>query len=129
VIEVIAGQSITVELKMVIDKSYHTYANPPTDATAKPTELSLDASKSGNVKLLTVDYPDGKLKQLSSTGLEPVAIYEDEAVLKAKIEVPKNAPAGEIEAVFVVDYQVCTDQFCLAPARERVSVKLRIRQP
>ncbi len=124
-----AGEPAIVTVKLVIDDGYHTYANPPTDDTAKPTELKLDESASGPVRLLAVEYPEGKQKQLSSTGLEPVAIYEKEAVLKARIEVPADTPAGKVSIVLVVDYQVCTDQFCLPPAKERIQVELQVNRP
>jgi len=91
--------------------------------------LKLDESASGPVRLLAVEYPEGKQKQLSSTGLEPVAIYEKEAVLKARIEVPADTPAGKVSFVLVVDYQVCTDQFCLPPAKERIQVELQVNRP
>ncbi|MBI1324562.1 DUF255 domain-containing protein [bacterium] len=128
-VEVVAGKSVIVTVNLVINDGYHTYANPPTDDSAKPTELRLDESASGPVRLLGVEYPEGKPKQLSSTGLEPVAVYEKEAALKARLEVPVDTPAGKISIVLVVDYQVCTDQFCLPPAKERIPVELKVTRP
>jgi uncharacterized protein YyaL (SSP411 family) len=128
-IEVVAGKQVIVDINLTIDQGYHTYANPPTDETARPTELKLDETSSGSVRLAGVEYPEGKFKQLSSTGLDPVAIYEKEAVLKAKLDVPADTPAGAITITLIVEYQVCTDQFCLPPAKERIPVEIQVIRP
>jgi len=128
-LEVVAGKTAEVTIRLTIDESYHTYANPPTNDTARPTELKLDEAASGKVRLAGVEYPEGKLKSLSSTGLEPVAIYEKEAAITARLEVPADAPAGVTNVVLVLEYQVCTDQFCLPPAKDRINLELKVTRP
>ncbi len=122
--QAVAGRELVVELELDIAKTYHTYANPSASDSATPTELTLDEVESKPLVLKSVEYPAGELKQIASSGLEPVSIYEGKQVLKATILIPGNATAKELTAFFVVGYQVCTDQFCLPPAKLRVPLKV-----
>ena len=72
---------MVVELELDIAKTYHTYANPSASDSAKPTELTLDEVESKPLVLKSVEYPAGELKQIASSGLEPVSIYEGKQVL------------------------------------------------
>ena len=125
--QVAAGTELTVEVELEIASGYHTYGNPSTTDSAKPTELTMDEVASKPLTLTKVDYPPGELKQLPSSGLEPVSIYEGKPRLKATLMVPKDASGKELVATLVVAYQVCTDQFCLPPAKIRIPLKVIVK--
>jgi uncharacterized protein YyaL (SSP411 family) len=125
--QVAAGTELTVEVELEIASGYHTYGNPSTTDSAKPTELTMDEVASKPLTLTKVDYPPGELKQLPSSGLEPVSIYEGKPRLKAILMVPKDASGKEFVATLVVAYQVCTDQFCLPPAKIRIPLKVIVK--
>jgi hypothetical protein len=114
-------------VELEIASGYHTYGNPSTTDSAKPTELTMDEVASKPLTLTKVDYPPGELKQLPSSGLEPVSIYEGKPRLKAILMVPKDASGKELVATLVVAYQVCTDQFCLPPAKIRIPLKVIVK--
>lgn len=123
------GAEVVIELELLIEKGFHTYANPSTAESAKPTEVTLDDLASKPLELVNVDYPAGEVKQIASSGIEPVAIYEGKQVLKAWLRVPRDVPEKEVDGVFVISYQVCTDQYCLPPAKLRVPVKVVVKKP
>ena len=123
------GMEVTVAIELMIDKGFHTYANPSASEMAKPTEMTLDEAGSKGMELVAVDYPEGVIKQIDSGGIEPVAVYEDRQVLKARVRVAQNIAEKELTVTLVVSYQVCTDQYCLPPAKLRVPVKILVKQP
>ena len=125
--QVAAGTDMTVEVELEIASGYHTYGNPSTTDSAKPTELTMDEVASKPLTLTKVDYPPGDLKQIPSSGLEPVSIYEGKQRLKATLAIPKDASGKELVATLVVTYQVCTDQFCLPPAKIRIPLKVIVK--
>ena len=125
--QVAAGTNMTVEVELEIASGYHTYGNPSTTDSAKPTELTMDEVASKPLTLTKVDYPPGDLKQIPSSGLEPVSIYEGKQRLKATLAIPKDASGKELVATLVVTYQVCTDQFCLPPAKIRIPLKVIVK--
>ncbi len=127
--KVLSGKEVKIEFELVIEPKYHTYGNPSGVDSAKPTEAELEEATAGQVKVKRVDYPVGEAKQISSAGLEPVVIYEGRQKFTMWLEVPSDAAAGTIKTNIVVTYQVCTDQFCLPPAKLRLPITLDIAKP
>ncbi|MFM7131666.1 MAG: DUF255 domain-containing protein [bacterium] len=128
-IKVTAGKEVKVEFDLLIEPKYHTYGNPSGVDSAKPTEVDLEGTSAGPVRLKRVDYPAGEAKQVSSAGLEPVVIYEGRQRFAVLLEVPAAAAPGKVKTNLVVTYQVCTDQFCLPPTKLRLPVTLDIVKP
>jgi uncharacterized protein YyaL (SSP411 family) len=124
-----AGKEFKVDFDLLIEPKYHTYANPSGAESAKPTEVDLDEATAKPVTLKRIDYPEGEARQISSAGLEPVIIYEGKKRFVAVLDIPQNASQGTIKTSLVVNYQVCTDQFCLPPTKLRLPITLEIVKP
>ena len=128
-IKVVSGKMVTVEFDLLIDQGFHTYANPSGSDSAKPTELFLDEETSAPVELQIVEYPVGEFKQIESSGIEPVGVYEGRQRLKAQVKIPEDMQPQVKSVVFVLQYQVCTDQYCLPPAKVRIPISLEVIKP
>ena len=53
-------------------------------------------------------------------------IHEGEVKFTRKITIPKEAEAGKVEIALEIQYQACDDQRCLAPKKEKKTLKLAI---
>jgi len=103
----------TVTVTLVIDKSWHVYANPVglQDLVDAQTVVTFAAKEP--VRVLKLDYPPGKSMPDKVLGSD-YKVYEDRAEIKAVVQRAKG-DASPLEATVAV--QACNDRTCLFPAR------------
>jgi Disulphide bond corrector protein DsbC len=106
------GQSGDVLVPIKITNGYHINANPPSFPYLKATELEVPAAHGISVEFIT--YPDA-LKKTFSFAETPLAVYEGEAVLKARLKADQSAQTGKHNLSAKLRVQACDDKVCYAP--------------
>ncbi|WZO95880.1 DUF255 domain-containing protein [Isosphaeraceae bacterium EP7] len=123
--EIAPGASLTVTVTLTHKPGWHTYANPSTTDTARPTTLTLAPGETAT--LTDVTYPTGQRLKSTPLGQPPVEVYEDQVTLTATLTLPPETPAGDRTIHLKLAYQPCNDRACLAPATLDLPVNVRIK--
>jgi len=107
----------TVTVSIVIDESWHLYANPvPADFPGIPTTLTIEAQ--GKAIDAKVEYPRGKL--VKDKVLGDYYVYEDKVKFKANV---KRAKEDNSSLKVIVKVQACNEKQCLLPGTVKVNVR------
>ncbi len=107
-----AGESGELVVPIKIANGYHVNANPPSFSYLKATELQIPTANGVSVEFIT--YPDPLMKKFSFSDKE-LAVYEGEAVLKARLKADKSAQTGKHNLSAQLRVQACDDKVCYAP--------------
>src|SRR5829696_5007064 len=91
-VTIAAGESGEAVVQLQITNGYHVNANPPTLSYLKATELELTPADGIAVEFIT--YPDPLTKKFSFSE-KPLAVYEGETTLKARLKADKTAAPGQ----------------------------------
>jgi len=110
--DVYPGEQVSVDIKVMLDSAWHVNSNKPLDDFLIPTELNLEATELLSIE--GIDYPE---HTLFKTGFqeEPLAVYEHEFTVKARVKVAENAPLGAASLKGALRYQACNDKQCAPP--------------
>lgn len=119
-----AGESGEVPITLQISNGYHVNANPPSFAYLKPTELEIAPADGISVQFMT--YPDPLVKKFSFAQ-QPLAVYEGEIVLKARLKADKSAKPGKHNLLAKLRVQACDDKVCYAPGTADVMVPVNVK--
>jgi hypothetical protein len=104
-------QVLTVTL--IMDKSWHTYANPvPDDFPGLPVSVTVTGKGKDDVK---VEYPKGRLVKDTTVG--DYYVYDDTVDIKITV---KKAKGDALE--LNVKVQACSDKQCLLPSTLKLNV-------
>jgi Disulphide bond corrector protein DsbC len=106
------GQSGEVLVPIKIANGYHINANPPSFPYLKATELQVPPAHGISVEFIT--YPDA-VKKTFSFAETPLAVYEGEAVVKARLKADQSAQIGKHNLSAKLRVQACDDKVCYAP--------------
>ena len=107
------GQSAEVLVPIKIANGYHINANPPSFPYLKATELEVPTAHGISVEFVT--YPDALKKTFSFSPEAPLAVYEGEAVVKARLKADQSAQTGKHNLSAKLRVQACDDKVCYAP--------------
>ncbi|HEX5876336.1 MAG TPA: protein-disulfide reductase DsbD domain-containing protein, partial [Pyrinomonadaceae bacterium] len=99
-------------------------ANPPSFSYLKATELQIPTANGISVEFIT--YPDPLMKKFSFSDKE-LAVYEGEAVLKARLKADKSAQTGQHNLSAQLRVQACDDKVCYAPGVIDLLVPVNIK--
>lgn len=120
------GGSGDVVVPIKIKQGYHVNANPPTFPYLKPTELELPQTAGLSVEFIS--YPDPvKRKFAFAPDNQELAVYEGEAVVKARVKVDKSAQSGKRNLSAKLRVQACDEKVCYAPGVLDVTVPVNIQ--
>ena len=119
------GESGDVVVPIKIKQGYHVNANPPTFAYLKPTELELP--QSDGLKVEFISYPDPLKKKFAFSDNQELAVYEGEAIVKARVKADKSAQSGKRNLSAKLRVQACDDKVCYAPGVLDVTVPVIIQ--
>jgi thiol:disulfide interchange protein DsbD len=119
-----AGESGELVVPIKIANGYHVNANPPSFSYLKATELQIPAANGISVEFIT--YPDPLKKKFSFSDQE-LAVYEGEALLKARLKADKSAPTGKHNLSAQLRVQACDDKVCYAPGVIELKVPVNIK--
>src|SRR5215213_10651392 len=103
------GESGDVLVSLKIANGYHVNANPPSYSYLKATELEIQPAGGIVVELLT--YPDALTKKFSFAE-KPLAVYEGETTLKARLKADKTAAPGQHNLSAKFRVQACDEKVC-----------------
>ena len=118
------GESGDAVVLLKITNGYHVNANPPSYPYLKPTELELQPATGIVVEFIT--YPDPLTKKFAFAE-KPLAVYEGETTLKARLKADKTAPPGQHNLLAKLRVQACDDKVCYAPGALDLTVPVNIK--
>lgn len=118
------GESGDVVVPIKITHGYHVNANPPSFPYLKATELELP--KSDGISVEFISYPD-PLKKKFGFSEQELAVYEGEAIVKARVKADKSAQSGKRNLSAKLRVQACDDKVCYAPGVLDVIVPVNIQ--
>ena len=121
---IVAGESGELVVPIKIANGYHVNANPPSFSYLKATELQIPTANGISVEFIT--YPDPLKKKFSFSDKE-LAVYEGEAVLKARLKADKSAQTGKHNLSAQLRVQACDDKVCYAPGVIDLLVPVNIK--
>jgi Disulphide bond corrector protein DsbC len=118
------GESADAFVSLKIASGYHVNANPPSYSYLKATELEIQPAAGIAVEFMT--YPDALTKKFSFAE-KPLAVYEGETTLKARLKADKTAPPGQHNLSAKLRVQACDDKVCYAPGAIDVTLPVNIK--
>src|SRR5712664_395718 len=111
-VELAAGSSGEVQIRLTIQNGYHINANPPTYPYLIATALEI--SPSDGVSLSPVTYPK-PLSRKFVFAEKPLAVYEGETEVRATLKADKSAKQGQQPLPAKLRIQACDEQVCYPP--------------
>ena len=119
-----AGESGDAVVTLQITNGYHVNANPPTFSYLKATELEIKPAEGISVEFMT--YPNALTKKFAFAE-KPLAVYEGETILKARLKADKSAKPGSHNLSAKLRVQACDEAVCYAPGSLDVNVPVNIK--
>ena len=119
-----AGESGETVVRLQISNGYHVNANPASFSYLKPTQLELTAADGIAVEFIT--YPDPLTRKFSFSE-KPLAVYEGETTLKARLKADKASKPGTHNLSAKLRVQACDDKVCYAPGTIDLVVPVNIK--
>ena len=123
-IEVSAGQSQEVIVKVNTQNGYHINANPASFDYLKATELDLPDAP--DVVVDYIYYPNPQVKKFSFSDQE-LRVYEGETQLRIMMNADKNAAKGARTLPAKLNVQACDDKVCYPPGTISFSIPVTIK--
>jgi hypothetical protein len=119
-----AGESGDALVTLQITNGYHVNANPPTFSYLKATELEIPPAEGISVEFMT--YPNALTKKFAFAE-KPLAVYEGQTILKARLKADKSAKSGSHNLSAKLRVQACDESVCYAPGTLDVTVPVNIK--
>jgi hypothetical protein len=119
-----AGESGDAVVRLQITNGYHVNANPPTFSYLKATELEITPAAGISVEFMT--YPNALTKRFAFAE-KPLAVYEGETILKARLKADKSTKSGSHNLSAKLRVQACDETVCYAPGTLDVNVPVNIK--
>ncbi|HEX9252231.1 MAG TPA: protein-disulfide reductase DsbD [Ignavibacteriaceae bacterium] len=121
-IKVIQGESVSVNLSIIVNPTWHINSNKPNDDFLIPSEIT---AKGSGVKLTSIKYPQAKNLKLAFSE-EPVSVYEETSNAKLVFLTNSNATVGKQKVLVTLDYQACNNVSCMPPNSTTTEFELEI---
>ena len=118
------GESGDAVVSLKITNGYHVNANPPSYSYLKATELEIQPADGIAVEFLR--YPDALTRKFSFAE-KPLAVYEGETTLKARLKANNTAQPGKHNLSAKLRVQACDDKVCYAPGALDLQVPVNIK--
>ena len=115
----------TVEAAVVLDikDGWHLNANEPLQDYLIGTELNLD--RHSGIVIAETQYPEPKLDNFGFSP-EDLAVYGGEAPIFLSLRVDEDVEPGSYTLTGSLRIQSCSDEVCLAPTDEDVSLAIEV---
>ncbi len=121
------GETFQAALILDIMDEYHLNAHTLTDPDLIPTTVK--ASDDSPVTWPFIRYPEDLEKAGHPvTGLIDEQ-YHERVIVMLVGRIPEDAEIGELKSVLEVEYQTCTDTFCLFPVTKPVEMTIPVVAP
>jgi hypothetical protein len=123
-VEIKAGSSAEVTLKLTIAGGYHINANPPSFPYLKATEL--DVPPAGGVTPGKPVYPSSVTRKFAFSK-DPLAVYEGETAIKLPLSAAAGAQKGAQTLKGRLRIQACDEEACYPPRIIETSIPLTVK--
>jgi Disulphide bond corrector protein DsbC len=123
-VEIKAGGSAEVALKLTIANGYHINANPPSFSYLKATELTVEPSE--GVTPGKPVYPSSVTRKFAFSK-DPLAVYEGETAIKLPLNAAGNAQKGAHTLKGKLRIQACDEEACYPPRTIDTSIPVTIK--
>jgi DsbC/DsbD-like thiol-disulfide interchange protein len=123
-VQISAGESGDVTVRLTIQSGYHVNANPPTFSYLIPTELKI--ATADGITAGAISYPAPiNAKVLFSE--KPLAVYEGEIEVRATLKADKSAQPGQHSLPAKLRVQACDDQVCYPPGTRDLLIPVIVK--
>ena len=119
-----AGEAGEAVVKLEIKNGYHVNANPPSFSYLKATQLEITPAE--GISVQSMIYPDPLTRKFAFSE-KPLAVYEGEATLKARLKADKSTKPGTHNLSAKLSVQACDEAVCYAPGTMDVTVPVNIK--
>lgn len=109
---------------LTVQDGYHVNANPPTFPYLIPTQLDITAGD--GISVAFVSYPNALTKTFAFAD-KPLAVYEGETELTAKLKADRTATKGEHPVAAQLRVQACDDQVCYPPGLIELRIPVTVK--
>ncbi|HUQ32802.1 MAG TPA: protein-disulfide reductase DsbD N-terminal domain-containing protein [Pyrinomonadaceae bacterium] len=123
-VEIKAGGSTDVALKLTIAKGYHINANPPSFSYLKATELTIE--QAGGITPGKPVYPSSVTRKFAFSK-DPLAVYEGETAIKLPLTAAGSAPKGVQTLKGKLRIQACDEEACYPPRTLETSIPVTVK--
>jgi hypothetical protein len=123
-VELKAGDSAEVALKLTIASGYHINANPPSFSYLKATELTVEPSE--GVAQGKPVYPSSVTRKFAFSK-DPLAVYEGQTAIKLPLSAAENAQKGAHTLKGKLRIQACDEEACYPPRTIETSIPVTIK--
>ena len=123
-VELSAGKTADVNVRLSIADGYHVNANPATEKFLIPT--SLNVKPDAGITVGKIAYPTALRKKFRFAEV-PLAVYEGDAVIKLTLSAPRDAQPGQHRLAADIRVQPCDDEKCYPPTTIKTGVEVTIR--
>jgi len=121
------GETFQAALILDIMDGYHLNAHTLTDPYLRPT--SIQVPDDSPVDWPFIRYPEDLEKAgVPVTGLVGEQ-YHERIVIRLVGRIPEDAEVGELKTTLNVEYQTCTETFCLFPVTKPAELKIPVVEP
>jgi thiol:disulfide interchange protein len=118
------GSSARIACLVSIESGWHLQSHKPTFEYLIPTELHLEVPEGW--PQAQIQYPPDKSWTAAFADDEPLAVYDGEIQILARLQVPGSAPPSEVLIEASLRYQACDDSVCLPPTTAQARVELAV---
>jgi len=123
-VDIVAGSSSELIVRLTIQSGYHINANPPTYPYLIATALVI--SPADGVSVGPVAYPR-PLNRKFVFAEKPLAVYEGETEVKATLQADKSAKQGQQSLPAKLRIQACDEQVCYPPGTLDLVIPVNIK--
>ena len=121
--ELPAGAQAVLMIELDLVPGTHANSDSPTDSTLIPTTFFPDSVD--GVVWEQVSYPQ-PTEAIEWYSVDPLSVFEDGAVIRARLTVEEDARPGELDVSGKLRIQVCDAESCYPPERVPITVAVTV---
>ena len=121
--ELRAGAQALMRIELDLVPGTHANSDSPTDSALIPTTFFPDSVD--GVLWEQVIYPR-PTEVVEWYSVDPLPVFEDGAVIQARLTVDKDAAPGELDVTGQLRLQVCDADYCYPPERVQVAAAITV---
>ncbi|MDZ7263758.1 MAG: thioredoxin domain-containing protein [candidate division KSB1 bacterium] len=117
------GEVADIMVTAKIEAGFHINSHQPGADYLIPTVLTFEPLS--NASFSEIIYPEPKMATFAFSE-EALSVYENEIILKSKVTLSRQFPAGAAVIRGKFSYQACNDQNCFAPTTEAFEIPFQV---
>lgn len=123
-VEIKAGGTAEVTVKLTVASGYHINANPPSFSYLKATELTIEPGQGVTAGKPT--YPSSVTRKFAFSK-DPLAVYEGETAIKLPLTAAADAKKGAQTLKGKLRVQACDEEKCFPPRTMETSIPVTVK--